>query len=124
MICTRDTGPRGIIRTARRPLGWLPPGPAPVIPRDRDDVWPGPDEDLCYLAGDWRILQRLRGHRWSLDDLVTAWFAAQLCARAPPARCHSPPGQSGTVNRIFNAALARGCWSCGAACFDGAGGDG
>jgi tRNA1(Val) A37 N6-methylase TrmN6 len=23
------------------------------------------------------------GHRWSLDDLVTAWFAARVCARPP-----------------------------------------
>jgi tRNA1Val (adenine37-N6)-methyltransferase len=76
----------GIVRPARRPVGWRAPGPAPVIPPGRDDVWPAPDEDLCYLAGDWRILQRLRGHRWSLDDLVTAWFAAQLSAATPPCR--------------------------------------
>jgi tRNA1(Val) A37 N6-methylase TrmN6 len=25
----------------------------------------------------------MRGHRWSLDDLVTAWFAAELRAAAP-----------------------------------------
>ncbi|MBI2892276.1 MAG: SAM-dependent methyltransferase [Deltaproteobacteria bacterium] len=37
---------------------------------------PGPGEDLCRLSGDWRIFQLLRGHRWSLDDLVTAWVAA------------------------------------------------
>ena len=46
---------------------------------------PGAGEDLCYLSGDWRILQRLDGHRWSLDDLVTAWFAAEQVA-GPPAR--------------------------------------
>jgi tRNA1Val (adenine37-N6)-methyltransferase len=44
---------------------------------------PGPDEDLCYLAGDWRIFQRVDGHRWSLDDLVTAWFAARQMSVAP-----------------------------------------
>jgi tRNA1(Val) A37 N6-methylase TrmN6 len=27
--------------------------------------------------GDWRIFQKRRGHRWSLDDLVTAWVAAR-----------------------------------------------
>ncbi len=41
---------------------------------------------LCRLTGDWRILQRRDGHRWSLDDLVTAWLAARTCADAPPAR--------------------------------------
>jgi tRNA1Val (adenine37-N6)-methyltransferase len=77
---------RGVVRPARRPPGWIAPGPAPLAPRDRAEAWPGPGEDLCYLAGDWRILQLVRGHRWSLDDLVTAWFAAQHTAAAPPAR--------------------------------------
>jgi tRNA1(Val) A37 N6-methylase TrmN6 len=66
----------GLVRPARRPAGWIAPGPSPVVPSDRDDVWPRDGEELCYLAGDWRILQLARGHRWSLDDLVTAWFAA------------------------------------------------
>jgi tRNA1Val (adenine37-N6)-methyltransferase len=75
----------GIIRRARRPRGWLAPGPPPRTPADRADVWPAAGEDLCFLAGDWRILQRLGGHRWSLDDLVTAWWAARV-PREPPAR--------------------------------------
>jgi tRNA1(Val) A37 N6-methylase TrmN6 len=53
------------------------------VPVEVPDVWPAAGEDLCYLAGDWRILQRRDGHRWSLDDLVTAWFAAGCVARAP-----------------------------------------
>jgi tRNA1(Val) A37 N6-methylase TrmN6 len=32
---------------------------------------------LCFLSGDWRIFQRVDGHRWSLDDLVTAWYAVE-----------------------------------------------
>jgi len=31
---------------------------------------------LDLLAGDWRIYQLRRGHRFSTDDLVTAWRAA------------------------------------------------
>ena len=46
---------------------------------------PRDGEDLCHLSGDWRILQRRDGHRWSLDDLVTAWLAI-VHAPAPPAR--------------------------------------
>jgi tRNA1(Val) A37 N6-methylase TrmN6 len=42
-------------------------------------------EDLCCLTGDWRILQRRDGHRWSLDDLVTAWLAMRAPAATPPA---------------------------------------
>ncbi|MFN8543743.1 MAG: methyltransferase [Candidatus Binatia bacterium] len=76
----------GIVRTARRPPGWRAPGPPPATPPDRPDLWPRAGEDLCWLSGDWRILQRVGGHRWSLDDLVTAWFAAREVAAAPPVR--------------------------------------
>ncbi len=45
-------------------------------------------EDLSYLTGDFRIFQRRDGHRWSLDDLITAWVALRapdrpLTADAP-----------------------------------------
>lgn len=46
--------------------------------------WPCVGEDLCWLTGDWRILQRVDGHRWSLDDLVTAWLAAEECRGREP----------------------------------------
>lgn len=90
MIAPPDVQPSvaprgGVVRPARRPPGWVAPGPQPATP-DRPEVWPGPGEDLCYLSGDFRILQRLDGHRWSADDLVTAWFAAERVAHAPPRR--------------------------------------
>ncbi len=69
----------GIIRSARRPVGWIAPGPSPTGARDQADLQPQLGEDLCYLVGEWRIFQRQRGHRWSLDDLVTAWWAKQSC---------------------------------------------
>ena len=78
-----DAGP-GIVRPARRPPGWRAPGPRPA---GDARLGPGPGEDLCYLAGDWRIFQRVHGQRWSLDDLVTAWFAATAVGDGPP------PGQ-------------------------------
>lgn len=37
---------------------------------------PQDDESLDRLAGDWWILQLKRGHRFSTDDLATAWRAA------------------------------------------------
>ena len=64
--------PAGIIRPARRPEGWRAPGPPPTGPVRP----PGPLEDLCYLLGDWRIYQRVDGHRWSLDDLLVAAVAS------------------------------------------------
>lgn len=61
----------------RRPPGWIAPGPPPRGAAGRPDLEPGPDEELSYLAGDWRLFQKRRGHRWSLDDLVTAAVAAE-----------------------------------------------
>jgi tRNA1Val (adenine37-N6)-methyltransferase len=76
-----EISPRGgLIRGTRRPPGWTPGGPAPHPPEDRSALWPEVGEDLCMLAGDWRLLQRTDGHRFSLDDIVTAWFAASTAA--------------------------------------------
>ncbi|HRE90616.1 MAG TPA: methyltransferase, partial [Myxococcota bacterium] len=58
----------------KRPPGWVPPGPAPT----RTEVPVHEGEELSLLTGDWRIVQRKDGHRWSLDDLVTAWLAAHI----------------------------------------------
>lgn len=68
---------RGIIREARRPEGWSPPGPSPRGDQGAPSLLPDEDEDLCLLSGDWRVFQKLRGNRWSLDDLVTAWIATR-----------------------------------------------
>jgi tRNA1(Val) A37 N6-methylase TrmN6 len=72
----------GPVSTARRPPGWAPPGPAPRGAHGEPDLAPGEDETLSYLCGDWRLFQKRRGHRWSLDDLLTAWVAAPLGAAA------------------------------------------
>jgi tRNA1(Val) A37 N6-methylase TrmN6 len=82
---TRQAAKGGIVRTARRPLGWRAPGPPPASTPDAA-LGPHAGEDLCHLAGDWRILQQIAGHRWSLDDLVTAWVAARVVAARPPTR--------------------------------------
>jgi tRNA1(Val) A37 N6-methylase TrmN6 len=42
----------------------------------RPELEPSSDEDLCFLSGDWRVFQKRQGHRWSLDDLMTAAVAA------------------------------------------------
>ena len=75
----------GIVRAARRPPGWQAPGPRPASSPD-PALGPRAGEDLCYLAGDWRILQQVAGHRWSLDDLMTGWVAASVVTARPPAR--------------------------------------
>lgn len=93
----------GILRAARRPPGWSAPGPSPRPPASKEGLWPGPQEDLCWLAGDWRILQRTDGHRFSLDDLLTAHLAAGCFAGRPaPARALDLGCGIGSV-LLFNA---------------------
>lgn len=72
-----------MIRAARRPAGWVPGGPLPV--GESSGAAAAGDEDVCYLTGEWRLFQKLRGHRWSLDDLITAHFAAEQVSA--PAEC-------------------------------------
>ncbi|MDZ4697627.1 MAG: methyltransferase domain-containing protein [Deltaproteobacteria bacterium] len=78
----------GIIRPARRPKGWVARGPRPAGDGGDAELSPGENEDLCYLLGDFRLFQRIDGHRWSVDDLVTAAVAARVGATPdPPSVC-------------------------------------
>jgi tRNA1(Val) A37 N6-methylase TrmN6 len=56
--------------------GWKRPGPLP--PRG---VEAGEGESLDYLCGYFRIFQYERGHRYSTDDVLTAWYATQWAPR-------------------------------------------
>jgi tRNA1Val (adenine37-N6)-methyltransferase len=67
------------VKPRRAPSDWSPSGP---LPTGGDDT-PSGDEELSYLCGEWRLFQVKQGHRWSLDDLVTAYVA---CKEAPWAR--------------------------------------
>ena len=61
--------------------GWAKPGPVPPGARAPTDV--PPDETLDAISGHFRIFQLRRGHRFSTDDLLTAWYGT---AWAPSAR--------------------------------------
>ncbi|MEW6486968.1 MAG: methyltransferase [Thermodesulfobacteriota bacterium] len=63
----------------------MPPGPVPPGAGDAGAV-PGPGETLDCLSGHWRIFQLRSGHRYSTDDLLTAWYAARAVLRG-----HKPP---------------------------------
>jgi len=41
-----------------------------------------PGESLDGLCGHWRIFQLEKGNRFSVDDLVTAWYGTTWCPRA------------------------------------------
>ena len=55
-----------------------PPAPNAVSTPEADA-----DASLDRLAGEWHIWQLRRGHRFSADDMLTAWLAADV---APEAR--------------------------------------
>lgn len=68
---------------ARVPPTWDRPGPIPPGDRGCPDLRPGPGETLDYLSGHWKIFQLRRGHRYSTDDLLTAWWAVRARNRPP-----------------------------------------
>lgn len=62
--------------------GWAKPGPVPPGARlGQLDVPPG--ETLDALSGYYRLYQLRKGHRFSTDDLVVAWYGTTWapCAR-------------------------------------------
>ncbi len=58
--------------------GWTRPGP---VPPARDDIVAEEGESLDWLCGHTRIFQYERGHRFSVDDVLCAWFATSHAPR-------------------------------------------
>jgi tRNA1(Val) A37 N6-methylase TrmN6 len=52
--------------------GWAKPGPIPPGAAETVDVPPG--ETVDALSGYFRIFQLRNGHRFSTDDVLTAWY--------------------------------------------------
>ena len=52
--------------------GWAKPGIVPPGAHAAPEV--GPDETLDAISGHFRIFQLRSGHRFSTDDLLTAWY--------------------------------------------------
>jgi tRNA1(Val) A37 N6-methylase TrmN6 len=44
-------------------------------------IEPSEGETLDYIAGHFRIFQLARGHRFSTDDVLTAWYGTQCAPR-------------------------------------------
>jgi len=55
---------------------WRRPGPYPPGGVDAED-----GETLDFISGHYRIFQYTKGHRYSTDDLVTAWYGTQWAPR-------------------------------------------
>ena len=60
--------------------GWTRPGPVPPGAQDPPDI--GPGETLDYISGHFRIFQLRDGHRFSTDDVLTAWYGTSWCPSA------------------------------------------
>jgi tRNA1Val (adenine37-N6)-methyltransferase len=59
--------------------GWTKPGPVIAPPVDLQ-IEPG--ETLDAISGYFRLFQLKKGHRFSTDDVLTAWYGTIWCPRA------------------------------------------
>jgi len=76
--------------------GWAKPGPIP--PGLAVGVVVEPNETLDAISGHFRLFQLRDGHRFSTDDILTAWYGASWC---PSARTALDLGSGiGTVGMI------------------------
>ncbi len=58
--------------------GWAKPGP---LPPGALQPWPelDPEETLDAISGHYRLYQLRKGHRFSTDDVLTAWYGTTWC---------------------------------------------
>ena len=76
--------------------GWAKPGPVP--PALNSGVALEPHETLDAISGHFRLFQLRDGHRFSTDDILTAWYGTSWC---PTARTALDLGSGiGTVGMI------------------------
>ncbi|MEK7707444.1 MAG: methyltransferase [Verrucomicrobiota bacterium] len=76
--------------------GWAKPGPVP--PGLASGVTVEPDETLDAISGHFRLFQLRDGHRFSTDDILTAWYGTSW---SPTARTALDLGSGiGTVGII------------------------
>jgi tRNA1Val (adenine37-N6)-methyltransferase len=59
--------------------GWTKPGPRPAPVAD---LVVEANESLDAISGYFRIFQLKKGHRFSTDDVLTAWYGTTWCPRA------------------------------------------
>lgn len=63
--------------------GWAKPGP--VAPGHAAGIRPGEGESLDAISGHLRLFQLKDGHRFSTDDILTAWYGTSWCPTAQTA---------------------------------------
>ncbi len=60
---------------------WVKPGPMPDL-EAMHTVPLEEGETLDAISGHWRIFQLRQGHRFSTDDILTAWYGTSWCPSA------------------------------------------
>ena len=78
--------------------GWTRPGPRPPGSVDLE-----PGETLDGLCGHWRIFQLEKGNRFSVDDLVTAWYGTTWCPS---------PGRIADLGSGIGSVALMAAWRC------------
>jgi tRNA1Val (adenine37-N6)-methyltransferase len=63
--------------------GWAKPGPVPPGLTPGESV--PPHETLDAISGHFRLFQLSDGHRFSTDDILTAWYGTTWCPTAQTA---------------------------------------
>lgn len=61
--------------------GWAKPGPL-LSDSAKNSVALEDGETLDAISGDYRLFQLRNGHRFSTDDVLTAWYGTSWCPRA------------------------------------------
>ena len=61
--------------------GWTKPGPLPDL-EELQEVELEEGESLDAISGHYRIFQLKKGHRFSTDDILTAWYGTCGCPSA------------------------------------------
>ena len=61
--------------------GWAKPGPIPSGALSGQPAV-GPGETLDAISGHFRLFQLENGHRFSTDDVLTAWYGTSWCPTA------------------------------------------
>lgn len=80
-------------RSVKQFSSYLAPGPFPhaevgqpgdiVAPTSSIETVDSGDTEVCFLTGNWKLLQGVNAHRYSTDDVVTAWVAQAVAGLAP-----------------------------------------
>ncbi|TXD44259.1 methyltransferase [Lujinxingia vulgaris] len=80
-VCVMARKKRDIRNVEPTFKGWAVPGPLPDVARMMD-FEAGEGESLDALSGHFRIFQLKKGHRFSTDDVLTAWYGSSWCPSA------------------------------------------